>query len=171
MLEHASLFIHGWTRSIQADGLEAWTRSIVDADGRQLGFVAYQRLAANSWLFWLRKIRLDVYETEDASHLLSLMRSWTMRSIWDLYDAEERHIGCIYPKSLVASDGSLLGFLDMETRNQGRILDHAGGVLATFTRCASRIELTFASEPTGNPFLRMLMLGAILALDPEPQGA
>src|SRR5215475_13614741 len=101
MLEHASFYIHGWARSVQADGAESWTRSITHSDGRALGFARFQRLAADSWLFWLRKIRLDVFETEDASHLLSLIRSWTMRSIWDLYDAEERHIGWIYPTSLV----------------------------------------------------------------------
>ena len=73
---------------------------------------AYQKLAALSWLFWLRKIRLDVFETDDASHLMTLMRSWTLFPIWELHDAEDRHVGSVYPKSLVTCDGDVLGYLD-----------------------------------------------------------
>ena len=171
MLEHATLHIHGWTRSTQPDGAEAWTRPITGAAGQPLGFVRSQKLTAHSWFFWLRKLRLDVFETEDASHLMSLTRSWTMRSIWDLHDAEERHVGYVYPASLVASEGGLLGFLHLEARGQGRILDHAGRVLTRFaSNNADPLAVSFGPGPADNPFLRMLILGCILTLDPKPNG-
>src|SRR5437763_5372944 len=99
MLEHSTLLLHEWTRSSMPEG-RTWVRSIADASGRRLGFVRHQRLAAMSWLFWLRKIRLDVFETDDASHLMTLTRSWTLFPIWELHDAEDRHVGSVYPKSL-----------------------------------------------------------------------
>ena len=67
MLEQASLLVHGWT---QQEG--PWTRPISDAAGRPLGFVRLGGEAGTSWLSWFRKARLDVFETEDASHLMTV---------------------------------------------------------------------------------------------------
>jgi hypothetical protein len=170
MLDYTTLLIHPWTQSAQPDGSIAWIRQIAEIAGRPLGFVRLDRRSADSWFFWLRQLRLDVFETEDASHLMSLKRSWTLRTIWELHDAEERHVGYIYPKSLVASEGGMLGFLEFQGRGQGRILDHAGHALAQFSASeADEARVTFTPAPEVNPFLRMLILGAVLALDPKPR--
>lgn len=169
MLEHSTLLVHPWTRTTLADGADAWIRPISDAASRPLGFVRLQ-YAPLSWLFWVRKLRLDVFETEDASHLLSVTRSWTMLSIWDVRDAEDRDVGRIYPKSLVASEGQALGYLERDRVGQGRILDPEGHALVRFGHNnAGNLELTFAAESGANPFVRMMMLGTILTLDPKPK--
>ena len=170
MLQHSSLLVHGWTQTVVPKEEDAWIRPITDLAHRRLGFVRYQKLAPISWLFWLRKTRLDVFETEDASLLMSLTRSWTMLPIWELHDAEDRHVGSVYPRSLVADGGQALGYLDLETEGQGRILDHAGRMLLTFAKKNGDIcELAFAAQLDANPFLRMLMLGYILSLDSSPK--
>jgi hypothetical protein len=171
MLEQSPLLVHGWKRSAQhGPAAEAWIRPITDDAARPLGFVRYQLLPALSWFFWLRRVRLDVFETEDASHLMSLTRSWTMLQIWELYDADERHVGSVYPKTLVASAGESLGYLDLESDEQGRIINPGGRALARFCKKnRAAFEMAFAPDLTANPFLRMMMLGCLLTLDPKPQ--
>jgi hypothetical protein len=170
MLEHSSLLVHGWTHTTLAEAAEAWVRPITDGAARPLGFVRYQKLPAQSWFFWLPKVRLDVFETEDASHLMSLTRSWTMLHIWDLHDADQRLVGSVYPKTLVASAGESLGFLDLESGDQGSIVNPSGQALARFRKKGgSSFEMAFAPDPAANPFLRMMMLGCLLTLDPKPK--
>jgi hypothetical protein len=172
MLEHCSLLIQAWTRTTLPDGEIAWIRTITDGEARPLGFVRYQKLPALSWLFWLRTVRLDVFETEDAAHLMRLTRSWAMLRIWDLHDSEDRHVGSVYPKSLVSSEGQSLGFLDVEYAEQGRILDPSGHVLLRFgKKKGDNLEVEFAPDPAANPFLRMMLLGCLLTIDPGPKRA
>jgi hypothetical protein len=169
MLEHSPLMVHAWRRTPLNDG-EAWTRPITDGASRPLGFVRHENAAGFSWLFWLRNLRLDVFETDDASHLMSLTRSRLMLPIWEVRDAEDRQVGSIYPKSFIASSGELLGFLDLERGEHGRILDSSGSVLAKFAKkTGAQLEVAFMPEPTVNPFLRMLVLASILTLDAKPK--
>ena len=77
MLEHSALLVYDWTQAVQPDGKNAWIRRIADAAAQPLGFVRCERHFTPTWLSWLRKVRLDVFETQDASHLMSLTRSST----------------------------------------------------------------------------------------------
>ena len=162
MLEHSSLLVHGWLHRPPL-----WTRPITDSTGRSLGCVHLEEIADASWFSWLRKVRLDVYETEDASHLMSLTRSWGMLRAWDVYDAEDRHVGTIHPKTLMTAERVRLGVLDFESEDQGQILDPAGQVLASYRKKPGNVlEVTLSPPP--HPFLRMLILGSILTLNPTP---
>ena len=166
MLEHSLLLLQGWSR---ADGSPTvWTRPITDAAGRRLGFVRLEGDPLAFWFSWLRKVRLEVYETDDASHLLTLTRAWGVLRGWDVHDAEKRHVGRIYPKTIMTGERVRLGFLDFESAAQGRVLDPTGQVLAKHARKGAALEVTFTPLASGNPFLRMLILGSILTLDPEP---
>jgi hypothetical protein len=169
MLEHSPLLIDPWTRSTLADGEPAWIRVVTDTGAHRLGFVRYVGDPRRSWFSWLRASRLDIYETDDASHLMSLARSWSMLRTWEIDDAEDRHVGTIYTKIIVSSDGDRLGYLDRESPEQGRLLDRAGQVLLRYRSRANLTELSFAPESTSNPFLRMLMLGCILTMDAAPK--
>ena len=166
MLENSTLVALAWTRTTLADGTVAWIRAINGVDGQPVGFVRYQKLAPIPWLFWLRSIRLDVFETDDASHLMTLSRSWMMRNIWNLHDAENRLVGSLFPKRLVGSDGQVRGYLHREPDGQGRILGPEGQVQARFcTKNTVELEMSFFPGAPANPFLRMLMLGCLLTLD------
>lgn len=161
MLEHASLLVHGWQKKVEPDGGLAWMRPITDAAGQPLGFVRFDGAARGSWFSWFRKVRFDVFETDDASHLMSVTRSWGMLRIWEVDDAEDRHVGTVYANSIVSSEGERLALIEFES-----IVDAGGQRLATISKKAAVVELTFAPPP--NPFLRMLVLGCVLALEPGP---
>jgi hypothetical protein len=171
MLEHPTLLLHDWTHAALPGGERAWIRPVTDAAEHSLGFVRFAGNPKGSWLSWLRKARLDVYETEDAAHLLTLMRSWGVLRIWEVDDAENRHVGTVYTKTIVSSEGYRLGYLDRETGEQGRILDPTGSILLRYAKKTnSDLEVAFTPEAMANPFLRMLMLACVLALDPAPKG-
>ncbi len=169
MLEHPCLRLAPWTR---ADA--AWIRAVTDAAGGAVGFARFVGKSKSSWFSWLRGMRLDVYETDDASHLMTLIRPWGMFRIWDVYDADEQRIGSIYPPSIVDSNGERRGYLDLRGRENGQLISpyaNGDGVapLATFqSRLPHFLEVTFAHDPAANPFLRMLLLAAVLAQDPSP---
>ncbi len=167
MLEESRLHVSGWNLATTLDG--AWIRTIYHPLGRQLGFVRFAGTARPAWFSWLRGLRLDVYETDDASHLMTLLRPWGMFRMWDVYDADEQCIGSIYPPSLVDSDGERRGYLDLRDGGDGSILDQSRQVIATFRAAnLTTLEVTFTADPEGNPFLRMLLLAGILVQDPSP---
>jgi hypothetical protein len=166
MLEHSPLLIHPWSHKPLADG-PAWVRPITDSAGLALGFLRLDGEPNASWFAWLRKVRLEVFETDDASHLMTLTRLWGISSSWDVEDAELRRVGTVYPKTLVSSENQRLGYID---RDDGRILDPMGRVLARFSRTgAGVVDVAFMAEAPGNPFLRMMMLGSILTAEPMPK--
>lgn len=165
MLEHSCLQVACWTSVTTAGSAPVWTRSISDAAGNPLGFVRFQGRAKASWFSWLRGARLEVYETDDVSHLMTVVRSWGMTRTWKVLDADERRVGFVYPTSLVDATGARRGSLD----RRDRILDPAGQVLASFRKSTPLIlEVTFAADQAANPFLRMLLLAGILAQDSSP---
>jgi hypothetical protein len=169
MLEHASLLIHDWTQTTLPDGERSWIRPVTDAAGQRLGFVRFAGDPKGSWFSWLRKVRLDVYETEDAAHLLSLSRSWAMLRLWEVDDADDRHVGTVYTKTIESSEGDRLGYVDRENDMRGRILDPKGQLLARYgMKNTNDLELAFAPDSPANPFLRMLILGHVLTLNPAP---
>jgi hypothetical protein len=165
MLEQTPLLVHGWTQQAELDGGMAWIRPVTDAAGRPLGFVRLDGDPRGSWLSWFRKVRLDVFETDDASHLMSVTRSWGMLRIWEVDDAEERHVGTVYANSIVSSEGERLAWIERESPERGRLVN-ATGQLASFAKKAAVVEVTFTPPP--NPFLRMLVLACALAVEPGP---
>src|SRR5690242_11430614 len=108
MLEHSCLHVAPWTPT-RADAFQSWIRPISASPSTPLGFVRLEGAFRTAWFSWLRSVHLDVYETEDASHLMRLIRSWGVLQLWDVYDAEERRVGSIYPPSLVDAEGERRG--------------------------------------------------------------
>lgn len=164
MLEHSTLLIHEWA---QTEGRLGWTRRITDNAGQPLGLVRYTGDTRDTWFSWLRRRRLEVDEAPDASHLMTLTRRWSIFRAWDVHDAENRHVGCVHAKSIVTSDNQCAGYFDLR---QGQVVDPSGQVLARFAPGnGGGLELTFASHAPKNPFLRMLLVGCALSLDPAPR--
>ena len=170
MLENTTLLLLPWMHVPDAGDGPAWIRRITEASGAPLGFVRLDGEPRTSWLSWFRKIRLDVFETEDASHVMSLTRFWGVLSSWEIEDAESRHVGNLYAKTLVSSDNERLGYLEPQTFDQGRVLDPSGNVMACFApKSETVVEVVFPTAAPANPFLRMLVLGSILTLMPTPR--
>jgi hypothetical protein len=164
MLEHLCLLVEPWISDE-----EGWARRITDPEGHYLGVVRYAPSLRIGWFAWLRKLRLDVFESEDGSHLCTLTRAWGVSRRWQVIDAEETLIGVLNRGALFTSEGGLLGELE-GTLHQGTMTGTMGEPLASYRRQAGAVlQLRFATEAMGNPFLRMLLLATVVVLDPLPR--
>lgn len=167
MLESSSLLLSSWTPDV-ASGL--WQRVVADGtNGAALGQVRYREPVRRSWFAWLRAYRLEVLETEDAALLCTVVRSWGLLRLWDVYDAEERRVGSLYPPSLLDGEGFRCGRTRLADSRCGDVLSPSGGRLAEFViDAAGALRLRFAPEPRPDPFLRMLLLADALTLQLPP---
>jgi hypothetical protein len=165
MLESARLLLLPWSRSAEA----GFARPIVDpATQAPRGRVRCLG-RRGSWLAWFKAYRLEVLETEDDSLLFTLVRPWGLLRIWDVYDADDTRVGSFYPPVLLDAEGQRRGYLQAEHGRQGAILGVAGQRLADFEIDTSQsLVVNFAANLDANPFLRMLILGSVLTLQPPP---
>jgi hypothetical protein len=124
---------------------------------------------ASTWVAWLCKTRLDVFETDDASHLMSATKMWGILARWVVEDAEERHVGTVYAKSIVTSEPAILGYLDVSAETAGCVRDPHNRVMVRFTGdVGGVVDVSFLPDLSPNPFTRMMMLASILTLAPSP---
>jgi len=162
MLEHMSFYLQPWNR---ASSTSPWQRRVTDEAAKPLGFVRCIPPVRGSWFSWLRRTRLEVYETEDASHLMTLSRAWSFGATWIAYDADGIFVGTVHSRSIIASDGICLG---EHVRNSegGRVMGLTG-VEWLLYRCAAdrTVEMQFTRPAMANPFLRMLLLSCVLMSD------
>jgi hypothetical protein len=154
MLEQPSLLIGPWSKSV---------RSLYASGGEAVGFVRQSPLQAPRWLQWLERRRLEVYETPDGSLVFALRRGWGWLAGWHILDAEERHIGTLRGRALLDGFGHFLGAVEApDGKGRGRFLAQQGRELGHYAREPEGMRVTFAAALEGNPFARMLLLGAVL---------
>jgi hypothetical protein len=100
---------------------------------------------------------------------MTLIRPWGLSRLWDIWDAEERRVGCVYPPILLDGDGGRRGYINVEDGMHGKILNPAARVLAEFERRSDEVTvLRFAADLEQNPFLRMLLLGGVIVQEAQP---
>jgi hypothetical protein len=158
MLEQPSLLIGPWNPSAGAA-----VRPLYAAGDAAVGFVRQTPLKAPRWLQWLERRQLEVYETPDGSLVFALRRGWGWPAGWHILDAEDRHIGTLRGRALLDGFGHFLGAVEPpDWKGGGRFLAQQGRVLGHYAREAEGTRVTFAMALEGNPFARMLLLGALL---------
>lgn len=164
------------------------TRAVHDlATASALGFAYRSPGAAGVWPRWLGRARIEVYETEDAALVFSVCRAW-WSGAWDVSDAEGRAVGGFragvfrlsaeavrlwqlpaaaeakYRGTLVRDRfGRLLAWVDPAGAETGRLVAADGAALAHLNRTDQGTEVRFVPAQDGNPFLKMLLLAALLA--------
>src|SRR4051812_32879190 len=108
MLEQPRLYLEPW----RADTAGGQVRRVIrdHATGQPLGFAAWRTEFTWDWLNRWLPGRLEVFETEDASHLCSLEAPWLWRRGWRVVDAEERLIGRVWDRWLHDETGHVLGY-------------------------------------------------------------
>jgi hypothetical protein len=160
MLEEADLHIGPWLPGPgPGDGSRGtWMRRRISVRGQALGF-ACRRHGAWSWL--VRRV-VEVYETEDASLLLTLRPRWWRRA-WDVVDAENRVRGGVYRAWLLDDAEQSLALVQLLAQGrEARFMHPSGRDLGTCTKSGDNVHLRFAGEL--DPFTRMILLGAALLL-------
>ncbi len=151
MLEHHQL----WLTSPRPDG-SILIRSA--PEGPLLGQA--------DWLpgSWFTPAMLEVREYDDAPLLLRIRRAWTLRRRYHLHDADDLHVGSVQSDALLSPYGGPVAWrLASGDGAVYHLID--GPLLATERRDRAGRRMNFgAGEETGNPFLRMLVLAAVLTL-------
>jgi hypothetical protein len=169
MLEEADFLVHAWSRHAVSNGESAWIRNITNSSSKQLGFVRFDGDPERSWWSWLRQVRLDIFETEDASHLLTILKNWGVLGSWIVQDAEGNHVGNLYSSTIITSEPLKIARIDIDANGNGAIRDMATQPIARVVQRADGVqEIAFTSEMSSNPFVRMLVLASVLTIAPTP---
>lgn len=153
MLERQALLLEPWRRHPASGQLRRVIRDLATHD--PIGFAAWRADSTPGWFHQLLPSWLDVFETEDASHLCSVEAPWLWRRGWRVRDAEERLVGRVWGDWLHDDGGELLGRFE-----HGKLLSMAGLELGGFARVEGVCTVQFQPALEGNPFGRMLLLAA-----------
>jgi hypothetical protein len=170
MIENATLHLQPWRWGEPGNppglALAGWVRRVHSGEGVEAGFVRATRLGR-----WpgLTPQQLDVLETEDASLVMTLRRGWLSLGRWQVIDAEGRVVALLQAPHVL--DGWGQRYARIEAVGSGRWLVRRdrGEVCATIVDEPDGVQqLGFAPAMEENPYLRMAILGAALALRPRP---
>ncbi|MFO0968735.1 MAG: hypothetical protein U0793_24525 [Gemmataceae bacterium] len=175
MLESRGLIVGPWGRFepkrawAHAAPPGAWTRIIADAaSGATLGFAAWRRSGPGFLAGWFGERQIEVFESEDASFLLSLSRGFWRN--WTVFDAEEQAIGAVFRGVRLQLRGE--GFARLRQRRSpdpGGFVDRLNQTVARASRHdGSSWLVSFLDMPLSDPFARMVVLAAVLSWAPEP---
>jgi hypothetical protein len=163
MLERTHLRLAPWAPAAEAG---RWQRAIQEVDGsRALGVIRTRERR----LRVLRKI--EVFETDDEALVLSLAPAW-FGSAWHVRDSEGNYVGTLLPDALLDPAGFRFAELAHEPPDRWRLCEPTGREYATLARAADGVRtLRFTDERLTNPFLRMMVLGSFLLLEPTPRSS
>ncbi len=171
MLEQAMLWFGSWERQTRESTPTTWHRPV--RSERNGVFLGWQHLhvQANARWWWPlgRLLRIELFETEDDSLVFVLERNVGLYTSWRLTEADGLEVGEVLEPSLIDSNGERRAILDCPTPSEGRVLDFASTLLADFRHGAEELNVRLYPTLGENPFLRMLVLAGILALQPTPK--
>jgi hypothetical protein len=166
MLEHSHLLLRSW-QNCPADPTgrnqpgRFRRRDIVEPESAQLvGLVRCGRTRFS----WLTRPVWEIYELPDASLLITLKRPWLLWRFWEVFEADQRRVGMIYRHHLLDGGAQRLGVIRQGPGdNHGRFVAPGERELGTFVRQGDA-SLLLGFDPGVDPFTRMTLLGAALAL-------
>jgi hypothetical protein len=164
MLEKSLLLMRPWKPAPSGES-DRLVRAVVDGDGATVGLVRQQPRGPR-WLRWLNRRTLKVYETPDSSLVFALRRSWGWPGSWHIVDADERLVGKLRGRALLDGFGQFLAAIEAPDGNGcGRFLAIEGRQLGEYVLEPEGTRVKFAEALEGNPFAKMLLLGAVLVGD------
>lgn len=152
MLEHAALLV----RPGDASG----RRLILVADSGELAGFARWR-TGGGWRL-LGPAVLEVREHEDEPLLCTLRRCWTLLPWYEVRDAEDHRIGRTLGAVIEDRDDCRFAVRREEGPGQCTFQSRDGTPLAQLSAETEGLRLTFAGIIEREPFVKMLLLGAVL---------
>jgi hypothetical protein len=177
MLEQPSLLLRLWLHAFDEAWPKAmphgggWLRTIVNPTTEQrLGFAAWEIAGRHGWRNWLGRKRIQVFETDDESLLITLYRPWGLARCWDVRDAEERRVAQLSRHGVFDGFGAPLATMALSSDGSESALRGPDGiVMATWQELAGHGRyLRFGEGFDDNPFIRMTALAVVLAQPPWP---
>jgi hypothetical protein len=163
MLEYPTLLLLPWTlRPGRPPGRQ---RVIADAaSGQALGFAQRRPTGLPAGLRWLRRSALDIFETEDESLLFTLSYPWLVLRGWKVADADEHPVGSLRGHYLLDRYDRLLATVERAEAKGYLFRSVEGHELGWLIHRGADNALAFAEPLAGDPFARMMLLAAALAL-------
>ena len=177
MLEQPSLllrpwlhaFDEAWPKAMGAGG--GWLRVLVcPATEKRLGIAAWETTGPSGWRTWLSRKRIQVFESDDESLLMTLYRPWGLARTWDVRDAEDRRVAQLLRHGVYDGSGVPLARMALSSDGSEASLRGAdGAALATWQDMPGNGRyFRFGDGFDNNPFVRMSVLAFVLALPPWP---
>jgi hypothetical protein len=167
MLEYSSLLLLPWTSNPQGHAHSSMPdrRPILDPEtGQALGF-AGRRASRLPWGFkWLARLTLEIRETPDDSLLFILLGPGLTMRAWEVFDAEEYPVGSLRGGFIRDRYARVLAIAEPTLDGAFRYRSWEGIELGSLHRSGNENQLIFAEDLVGDPFARMLLLAASLAV-------
>jgi hypothetical protein len=144
----------------------AAAQPILDAEsGRPLGSARW-RPAAGGWWRRLAPPVLEVHEEDDEPLVFTVHRAWGLWPRREVRDADGRPVGWLCGGRVSDAGGRPVVELAAPAGNGGRVFRGRGGrELARLTPGPEGLRLAFSPD-VGDPFVRMLLLAAVLGYAP-----
>lgn len=172
MLERDHFLLEPWVAATSAES-SSLSQSAIQSrtiralpEGAVLGCAVKLPARRWSWLSWLSGPSVLVREGEDASLLMTMRRVWPWSRCWFVRDADDMLVGRVRARVLVNAKGQVVARLETPgPPGHGRFIGLHGRELASVQpRPDGSCALLFTASQERNPFTRMLLLGAALAL-------
>src|SRR5262249_51558777 len=165
MLERRLLLIRDWAPArIAGTAMTRLVRAIVAEDGTALGS-AWEESEAPAWLSWLTRPPLTVHESDDEPLLFTVHRLWGFLPAWEGFEADGHRVGRFNGTMLEDRYVNRLATVEApDSAAAGCLRDPAEDELVRWSRTAEGVELTFLPAVAEDPFVKMVMLAAVLEL-------
>ncbi len=151
MLEHRVLLLRA--------GASLAERSIVDGEsGVPLGTARWRRENGRAWRHWFRRGIMEVREREDEPLVFTVRRAWSLFPRRDVRDADEQEVGFLSGLRVHDRFGRCVADFD-----NGVFRAPSQHILAELRTTTDGQNLTFGNDIAGEPFVKMLLLAAVLA--------
>jgi hypothetical protein len=139
-------------------------RDIIAVDsGRPLGFARWRLPDRRRLWRWCFPATLEIREQEDESLLCTLRRAWTLLPWYEVCDADGVLLGRVIGR--MVQDHEQRSFAVRHPEEQPgctAFVSSTGRALARLKSDTDGLRLTFTTQIQGEPFLKMLLLGAAL---------
>jgi hypothetical protein len=118
----------------------------------------------------LGRKKVEVFESEDESLLMTLYRPWGLGRKWDVVDAEGRRVAQLCRDVVFDGLGERLATMSAGADSSEMALrDCEGEILASWRDAEGQSRyFRFGKGVADNPFWRMAALAGVLALPPWP---
>jgi hypothetical protein len=139
-------------------------RPILGDSGAALGFAVWRQAAPLPW--WRRAWRsvLEVHENEDESLLFTVRRCWTLLPRREVREADGWRVGTLLGPLVDDERGRRLAVRSLEAdRRTSTFRSRRGAALAWIAPEGEALRLTFGELVEGEPFVKMLLLAALLS--------
>jgi hypothetical protein len=173
MLEQERLSLEPWAfaGAQRADGGRGQSggrrrRAIRDAaTGQVLGFACWRAENGAVPLRWLTWPVLEVHEADDEPLVFTVQRVWAIAPCWEVSDADGHPVGWF--RERLIQDRSQRTWARIERREDGtetHFRGPDGTEWGTLMHKNTVVELGFSLALDGEPFAKMLLLGAALTM-------